>query len=129
MCTPDLLHRSTDSSNGGKLLARRRAGTYRHIIPYSMIDYTIVSALHILNLRGIASAQLGVMRPLLVFPASEYGILRFHHSDFAAKVWSIRKAMPAAYAVSTPPPSAAGFASVLACRAPNQSQRLPCCST
>ena len=73
-----------------------------------MSDYIIVSVLYILNLKGVASAQLGVMRTLLVFSAPEYGILRFHPSDVAAQVWSICKAIHASDAVGMPPPSGQG---------------------
>jgi len=60
-----------------------------------MSDYISVSDLQILNHQGAASAQPGAMRALLVFPTSEHGILRFHHSYFVAKAWSIHKAIHA----------------------------------
>ncbi len=88
-----------------------------------MSDYIIVSTLHLRIPKGSAHAQPGVMDALLVFPTPENGILAsITYSDFASKVWGVRKALQAASGGVAPPSSGAEFARILAYGVWNQSQ-------
>ena len=92
-----------------------------------MSDYIIVTARHILILKGAAQARLGSVCALLVFPASDDSSLRFCYSDVARKqrdVWRDCKARQA-FCVSISPRSA-GLVSPLADQELSHSESLRC---